>query len=80
MNNKHETLWLLKKCTLYILCTLILSNPFYLTIRSSLTLIQNELEFQNVIIHIKFYFSLCLGFPKDVIKILVYYIPIIFFT
>jgi hypothetical protein len=43
MNHKHEALWLLKRCTLYILCTLILSNYLHLTIVSSLTLIQNEL-------------------------------------
>ncbi len=43
MNHKHEALWLLKKCTLYILCTLILSNPLHLTIGWSLILIQNKL-------------------------------------
>jgi hypothetical protein len=34
MNHKHETLWTLKKCVLYIIDTLILSNPHYLTIGS----------------------------------------------
>jgi hypothetical protein len=43
MNLKHEILWSLKKCKLYILCTLILFNPFHLTIGSKLTLIRNEL-------------------------------------
>jgi len=43
MNHKHEALWLLKICMLYILCTLILSNYFHLTIGSSLNLIQIEL-------------------------------------
>jgi hypothetical protein len=43
MNHKHEALWLLKRCTLYILCTLILSKFLHLTIGSSSILIQNEL-------------------------------------
>jgi len=43
MNHKHEALWPLKRCTLYILCTLILFNSLHLTIGSSLNLIQNEL-------------------------------------
>jgi hypothetical protein len=42
MNHKHEAPWPLKKCTLFILCTSILFNPFHPTIGSSLTLIQNE--------------------------------------
>jgi len=59
--------------------TLILSNPLRLTIRSSLCLIQNELWVSKCYhTHFKF-FSLCLWFPKDVIKILAYYISIIFF-
>jgi hypothetical protein len=43
MNHKHEALWSLKRCTLYVLCTLILFNFLHLTIGSNLTLIQNEL-------------------------------------
>ncbi len=43
MNHKHEALWPLKHCKLYILCTLILFNPFHLTIGSTLILTQNEL-------------------------------------
>jgi hypothetical protein len=43
MNHKDDALWLLKRCTLYILCTLILRNSLHLTIGSSLTLIHNEL-------------------------------------
>jgi hypothetical protein len=77
MNHKHEALWPLKKCMLYILCTLILSNSFHLTIGSSLILIQMIFDFQNVVIHILIVFFICLGFPKDVIKISAYYIPII---
>jgi hypothetical protein len=42
MNHKHEALWLLKNCKLYILCTLILSNPLHLTIGMKLILTQNE--------------------------------------
>jgi hypothetical protein len=48
--NQHEAFWPLKKCMLYILCTLILSNPLCFIIGSSLTLIQ------NVIIHILIFF------------------------
>jgi len=69
--NQHEAFWPLKKCMLYILCTLILSNPLCLIIGSSLTLIQ------NVIIHILFFY-LCFGFPKDAIKISTYCTFIIF--
>jgi len=43
MNHKHESLWLQKKGELYVLCTLILSNPFHLTIGLRLILTQNEL-------------------------------------
>jgi len=43
MNHKYEVLWPLERCTLYTLCTLILSNSLHLTIRSSLNLIQYEL-------------------------------------
>jgi hypothetical protein len=43
MNHKHEALWLLKICMSYILCTLILSKSFHLTIGSNLILIQNEI-------------------------------------
>jgi len=43
MNRKHEALWPLKNYKLYILCTLILSNPLHLTVGSKLILIQNEL-------------------------------------
>jgi len=42
-NHKHEALWLLKICMLYILCTLILFNFLHSTIGSSLILIHNEL-------------------------------------
>jgi hypothetical protein len=51
MNPKHDTLWPLKNCKLYILCTLILFNPHHLTIGSRLILIQNE--FQNVVQFLK---------------------------
>jgi len=40
---KNETLWPLENYKLYIVCTLILSNHFYLTIGSRLILIQSEL-------------------------------------
>jgi hypothetical protein len=43
MNHKHGTLRSLKICTLFSLCTLILSNSLHLTIGSIFTLIQNEL-------------------------------------
>jgi hypothetical protein len=43
MNHKHEALWPLKKGKLYILCTLIPSNDFHLTIGSRLILIQGLL-------------------------------------
>jgi hypothetical protein len=43
MNHKHEALWPLKKYELYIVCTLILSNPIQLTIGSRLILTQSEL-------------------------------------
>jgi len=58
MNHKHEAPWLLKKCTLYTLCTLILSNPLHLTIGSNLIKwFKMSFEFQNFVMHIlKFYF------------------------
>jgi hypothetical protein len=65
MNHKHEALWLLKRCTLYILCTLILSKSLHLTIGSSLTLIQNELwvlKFCHA--HFKVVFSMFKVFKK----------------
>jgi hypothetical protein len=78
MNHKHEALWPLKICTLYTLCTLILSNSLHLTIGSSLTLIQNELWVPKCChVHSKILF-LMLKFPKNVIKILVYCTSIIF--
>jgi hypothetical protein len=43
MNHKHEALWPLKKCTLYIFIHIDFITPFHLTIESSSTLIQNEL-------------------------------------
>jgi hypothetical protein len=43
MNHKHEALWLLKNCKLYIICRLILSNFFHLTTASKLILIESEL-------------------------------------
>jgi hypothetical protein len=43
MNYKHEALWPLKNCNLYVVCTLILSNPFHLTIGSRLILIQSKI-------------------------------------
>ncbi len=46
MNHKHETLWLLKNYKLCTLCTLILSNPFHLTI-----------EFKNVVVQILKFFT-----------------------
>jgi len=77
MNHKHEVSWLLKICTLYTLCTLILSKSLHLTIGSSLTLIQNELWVpKSCHAHSKAIF-LCLGFSKNAIKILTYYTPII---
>jgi hypothetical protein len=79
MNYKHiETLWLLKKCTLYILCTLILSNPLHLTIGSNLILIQNELWVSKCYHTFLKKFLLRLRFPKNAIKISAYYISIIF--
>jgi hypothetical protein len=77
MNHKHEALWLLKKCMLHTLFTLILSNLFHLTIGSSLTLIQMNFEFPNVVMHILNFIFLCLEFSKNAIKILTYCIPII---
>jgi len=79
MNHKHEALWLLKKYMLYILCTLILYNPLHLTIGLSWILIQNELWIPKCChAHFEVFSFLCLGFPKDVIKISTYSIPIIF--
>jgi hypothetical protein len=43
MNHKHEALWPLKNCKLYILCTLILFNPPHLIVGSRLILTQSEL-------------------------------------
>jgi hypothetical protein len=43
MNHKHEALWSLKNYKLYIVCTLILSNPLHLTIGSKLILTQSKL-------------------------------------
>jgi hypothetical protein len=60
MNHKHETLWPLKKCMLYILCTLILSNPFYLTI--GLTLIKCAMSSKMLSCTFYSFFFLCLGF------------------
>ncbi len=47
MNHKHEALWSSKKCKLYTLCTLILSDPLHLPIGSKLTLTQNGLLVSN---------------------------------
>ncbi len=49
---------LVKKCMLYTLCTLILSNPLHLTIGSNLTeWFKMSFEFQNFVMHIfKFFF------------------------
>jgi hypothetical protein len=78
LNHKHEALWLLKRCTLYILCTLILSKFFHITIGSSLTSIQNGLWVPKCCLsHFKVFFFLCLGFLKNVIKISIYCTPII---
>jgi hypothetical protein len=43
MNHKHEALWSLKICMLYIVYTLVLSNPFHLIVESKLILTQSEL-------------------------------------
>jgi hypothetical protein len=43
MNHKYEALHRLKKYMLYILCSLILFNPFNLIVDSRLILTQNEL-------------------------------------
>jgi hypothetical protein len=76
MNHKHEDLWPFKKCMLYTLCILILSNPFHLTIGSNLTLIQNEFWVPKSC-HAHFIlFFLCFGFPKNAINISAYCIPI----
>jgi len=58
MNHKHEAPWPLKKSTLYTLCTLILSNPFHLSIGSHLTKwFKMSFELQNFVMRIlKFYF------------------------
>ncbi len=40
---QQEALWLLKNYKLYIVCTLILSNPLHLIIKARLILIQSEL-------------------------------------
>ncbi len=76
MNHKHEALWPLKRCRLYILC--ILSNSFHLTIGSSLTLIQNEFWIPKYCFAHLILFFLCLRFPKIAIKISLYYKLIIF--
>ncbi len=49
---------------LYILCTLILSNSFHITIGSSLILIQMIFDFQNVVMHILNVFSYVQDFQK----------------
>jgi hypothetical protein len=57
--------------------TLILSNPFHLTIESSSTLIQNEFWIPKCCHENSKVFSLCLGFQKDAMNISAYYMPII---
>ncbi len=57
MNHKHEALRPLKNCNLYILCTLILSNPLHLTIGSKLILTENELEFKNMVVYVLNFFT-----------------------
>jgi hypothetical protein len=57
-----------KKCKLYTLCTLILSNLLHLTIISILTLIKNKCWLQKCY-HANFnFFGLCLEQPKDAQK------------
>jgi hypothetical protein len=68
MNHKHEALWLSKKCKLYTLCTLILSNLLHLIIISILNLIKIIVEFQNVVMQILKKNWLCLEWPKDAQK------------
>jgi hypothetical protein len=61
MNHKHEALWSLENCKLYIMCTLIiLSNPPHLIVGSKLTLTQNELWVQKCCANSKVFY-LCLG-------------------
>jgi len=57
MNHKHEALRSLKNCKLYILCTLILSDPPHLIVGSKLILIQNELEFKNMVMYVLKFFT-----------------------
>jgi len=65
MNHKHEASWLVKKCMLYILCTLIYSIFFHLTIGSSLILIQNELWVSKCChAHLIFFFLMFKVFKK----------------
>jgi hypothetical protein len=59
------------------LYTLILANPLHLTIESSLILIQNELWILKCCHEHSKVFPLCLGFWKDAMNILPYYMPII---
>jgi hypothetical protein len=54
MNHKHEALWPLKNYKLYILCTLILSNPPHLIVGSKLILTQMNFEFKKVVQILKF--------------------------
>jgi hypothetical protein len=66
MNYNHKVLWLLKNYKFYTLYTLILSNLPHLTVGSKLVLSSKMLcKFQS-------FLNLCLGLPKDAIKILAY--------
>jgi hypothetical protein len=57
MNHKHEAPCSMKKCRLYTLGTLILSNPLHLTIGSNLTeSFKMKFEFQIYHAHLKFFF------------------------
>jgi len=73
MNHKHEAIWPLKHYKLYPMCTLILFNLPHLIVGSRLILIQNEVWVPNCCANFKVFY-LCLGWPKDAIKILAYYV------
>jgi hypothetical protein len=77
MNHKHEVLWLLEKCMLYIISTLILSNPFHLIIDSKQTLSSKMLscKFLSVLL----LFRIAKGCHQDFNLLLLQYLLYIIF-
>jgi hypothetical protein len=57
----------IKNCTLYMLRSLILFNPFHLTVGSKLILTENEIWVSEYCAHSRV-FWLCIGLSNDAIK------------